>query len=291
MASRASTESEALNYEVRAPAGRVALGGDPLPAGDGALEVRQRVPRRDQLRLGREVVQRAPGPVLVAHRLYAVAMAVPEPILSTRAAMWPAQGDWRMEPKWDGFRLLVTIDTRDMRAWSRRGTSLGDRPGSLWGRSPRHPAGRCSTPSSSRSAPRTAAPSRTSQRYAEPRCRPTLQRRTSFTGASTRRATVPAPRCAPSNPDATASLRHSRSSTAGVLLPGSPRCSATRSSSPTRASMPTAPCAKSESARSTSLTPDRSIAPSGPPATPRFVLCDHVAPSPAGLLLGTGRHT
>ena len=37
-----------------------------------------------------------------------------------------------MEPKWDGFRLLVAIDLHGrMRAWSRRGTSLGDRLGSL----------------------------------------------------------------------------------------------------------------------------------------------------------------
>ena len=61
-------------------------------------------------------------------------MAIPEPMLmlSTRAANWPAQGDWRMEPKWDGFRLLVAIDSRGrIRAWSRRGASLGDRLGSL----------------------------------------------------------------------------------------------------------------------------------------------------------------
>jgi ATP-dependent DNA ligase len=37
-------------------------------------------------------------------------MPIPEPMLSTRAATWPAQGDWSMEPKWDGFRLLVVID-------------------------------------------------------------------------------------------------------------------------------------------------------------------------------------
>jgi len=37
-----------------------------------------------------------------------------------------------MEPKWDGFRLLVAIDDRGhIRAWSRRGASLGDRLGSL----------------------------------------------------------------------------------------------------------------------------------------------------------------
>jgi ATP-dependent DNA ligase len=32
-------------------------------------------------------------------------MPIPEPMLSTRAAAWPSQGDWMMEPKWDGFRL------------------------------------------------------------------------------------------------------------------------------------------------------------------------------------------
>ena len=53
-------------------------------------------------------------------------------MLSTRAAKWPAQGDWRMEPKWDGFRLLVAVDNqRRVRAWSRRGASLGDRLGWL----------------------------------------------------------------------------------------------------------------------------------------------------------------
>jgi ATP-dependent DNA ligase len=59
-------------------------------------------------------------------------MPIPEPMLSTRAATWPAHGDWMMEPKWDGFRLLVAIDKRGrMRAWSRRGATLGDRLGSL----------------------------------------------------------------------------------------------------------------------------------------------------------------
>jgi ATP-dependent DNA ligase len=53
-------------------------------------------------------------------------------MLSTPAATWPAHGDWIMEPKWDGFRLLVAIgDRARIRAWSRRGTSLSDRLGSL----------------------------------------------------------------------------------------------------------------------------------------------------------------
>jgi bifunctional non-homologous end joining protein LigD len=59
-------------------------------------------------------------------------MAIPEPMLSTRADTWPAQGDWMMEPKWDGFRLLATVDRNGRtRAWSRRGASLGDRLGML----------------------------------------------------------------------------------------------------------------------------------------------------------------
>jgi ATP-dependent DNA ligase len=37
-----------------------------------------------------------------------------------------------MEPKWDGFRLLVAIDQHGrVRAWSRRGTSLGGHLGSV----------------------------------------------------------------------------------------------------------------------------------------------------------------
>jgi len=37
-----------------------------------------------------------------------------------------------MEPKWDGFRLLVAVDRNGRtRAWSRRGASLGDRLGTL----------------------------------------------------------------------------------------------------------------------------------------------------------------
>jgi ATP-dependent DNA ligase len=61
-------------------------------------------------------------------------MPIPEPMLSTRAATWPAEGDWRMEPKWDGFRLLVAIDNhRRVRAWSRSGASLGDRLACLVG--------------------------------------------------------------------------------------------------------------------------------------------------------------
>jgi bifunctional non-homologous end joining protein LigD len=52
-------------------------------------------------------------------------MAAPEPMLSTSARSWPAGSDWIMQPKWDGFRILVAVDTAGrIRAWSRHGTSL-----------------------------------------------------------------------------------------------------------------------------------------------------------------------
>ena len=40
---------------------------------------------------------------------YARAVPIPEPMLSTTAATWPAQSGWVMEPKWDGFRLNSSL--------------------------------------------------------------------------------------------------------------------------------------------------------------------------------------
>jgi ATP-dependent DNA ligase len=53
-------------------------------------------------------------------------------MLSVSARSWPGGGRWVLQPKWDGFRLLVEID-RDgrARAWSRHGTDLTARLGSL----------------------------------------------------------------------------------------------------------------------------------------------------------------
>jgi ATP-dependent DNA ligase len=52
-------------------------------------------------------------------------MVAPVPMLSSPAAEWPAGAGWVMQPKWDGFRLLVTVDPGGrVRAWSRHGTSL-----------------------------------------------------------------------------------------------------------------------------------------------------------------------
>jgi bifunctional non-homologous end joining protein LigD len=46
-------------------------------------------------------------------------------MLSSPAAGWPAGEGWVMQPKWDGFRLLVSVDrAARVRAWSRHGTSL-----------------------------------------------------------------------------------------------------------------------------------------------------------------------
>src|ERR1019366_8405397 len=52
-------------------------------------------------------------------------VSAPEPMLSASARSWPAGADWILQPKWDGFRLLIAIDQRGrVRAWSRHGTSL-----------------------------------------------------------------------------------------------------------------------------------------------------------------------
>jgi ATP-dependent DNA ligase len=53
-------------------------------------------------------------------------------MLSCSARRWPEGGDWVLEPKWDGFRLLVEVDGDGrVRAWSRHGTSLTPRVGGL----------------------------------------------------------------------------------------------------------------------------------------------------------------
>jgi len=53
-------------------------------------------------------------------------------MLSSSGRRWPAGGEWVLEPKWDGFRLLVDVgaDGR-VRIWSRHGASLTDRVGPL----------------------------------------------------------------------------------------------------------------------------------------------------------------
>jgi ATP-dependent DNA ligase len=52
-------------------------------------------------------------------------MSPPEPMLSCSAPRWPEGGEWVLQPKWDGFRLLIGVDPDGrVRAWSRHGTSL-----------------------------------------------------------------------------------------------------------------------------------------------------------------------
>jgi ATP-dependent DNA ligase len=56
----------------------------------------------------------------------------PEPMLSTAARRWPEGGEWVLQPKWDGFRLLIEVgDDRRVRAWSRNGASLTSQLGGL----------------------------------------------------------------------------------------------------------------------------------------------------------------
>jgi hypothetical protein len=91
-------------------------------------------------------------------------MSIPEPMLSTRAVSWPVQGDWRMEPKWDGFRLLAASTTSG--AFVRGGAvgrALAIVSAYCWSRSPKHVGGQSLMGSSLRSALATGESSRTSQ--------------------------------------------------------------------------------------------------------------------------------
>jgi bifunctional non-homologous end joining protein LigD len=46
-------------------------------------------------------------------------------MLSTAIRSWPDGGEWVLEPKFDGFRVLIEVlDDGGARAWSRRGTNL-----------------------------------------------------------------------------------------------------------------------------------------------------------------------
>lgn len=59
-------------------------------------------------------------------------MSPPAPMLSTAARRWPQGGEWVLQPKWDGFRLLIEVGVdRRVRAWSRNGASLTSRLGGL----------------------------------------------------------------------------------------------------------------------------------------------------------------
>ena len=61
-------------------------------------------------------------------------MAAPEPMLSVSARRWPDGGRWVLQPKWDGFRLLIDVGIGgEVRGWSRHGTDLTARLGSLLG--------------------------------------------------------------------------------------------------------------------------------------------------------------
>jgi ATP-dependent DNA ligase len=53
-------------------------------------------------------------------------------MLSVSARRWPDGGRWVLQPKWDGFRLLVDVDAGgQVRGWSRQGADLTARLGSL----------------------------------------------------------------------------------------------------------------------------------------------------------------
>ncbi|MBV8998572.1 MAG: hypothetical protein JO304_05905 [Solirubrobacterales bacterium] len=59
-------------------------------------------------------------------------MRTPEPMLGFSARRWPDGGRWMLQPKWDGFRLLVGVGAHgEVRGWSRHGTDLTACLGSL----------------------------------------------------------------------------------------------------------------------------------------------------------------
>ncbi|HYH49627.1 MAG TPA: ATP-dependent DNA ligase [Acidimicrobiia bacterium] len=49
------------------------------------------------------------------------------PMLATSGPLPTDQARWAFEPKWDGFRAIVSGDGRRLRVWSRRGTDLAGR--------------------------------------------------------------------------------------------------------------------------------------------------------------------
>ncbi len=63
-------------------------------------------------------------------------------MLSVSARRWPGGGEWVLQPKWDGFRLLIEVGAdHRVRAWSRHGTSLTARLGGLAATFDQTPAG------------------------------------------------------------------------------------------------------------------------------------------------------
>ncbi len=52
-------------------------------------------------------------------------------MLLTTATQWPAGGDWALEPKWDGYRLVAHIDAGRARCFTRHATDLTGRVGAL----------------------------------------------------------------------------------------------------------------------------------------------------------------
>jgi ATP dependent DNA ligase domain len=61
-----------------------------------------------------------------------ISVPVPQPMLSVSARRWPDGGRWMLQPKWDGFRLLVDVGVGgEVRGWSRHGADPTTRLGSL----------------------------------------------------------------------------------------------------------------------------------------------------------------
>lgn len=54
-----------------------------------------------------------------------VTWTLPEPMLSTPVPSPDLRSGWAGEPKWDGFRALISVDAGQVVLRSRRGTEMG----------------------------------------------------------------------------------------------------------------------------------------------------------------------
>ena len=77
-------------------------------------------PRRTALPATRRAIRRWSAR-RARHHEGVIALA---PMLLTSARRWPAGGDWVLEPKWDGYRLVAHVQDGRARCWTRHGTDV-----------------------------------------------------------------------------------------------------------------------------------------------------------------------
>ena len=90
-------------------------------------------------------------------------------MLSTAIRSWPEGGDCVLEPKFDGFRVMIeVVSDRRVRAWSRHGTNLTESVADLLSAFDGVPAGTVIDGELVALTERNDAQLRTSPRYVAP---------------------------------------------------------------------------------------------------------------------------